>query len=399
VIRDRSIYALVAAELISRLGSQLTTLALPWFVLVTTHSPTRMGFVFAAELAPFALFGFVSGGVIDRLGPRATMLVSDAARAPIIALIPFLQLVGGLTYGVIVVLAFLHGVFSTVYFTCQRVVIPAVVGRDETEIVRANGLLEGVSNFTGFAGPGIAGLLIGVLGAANVMWLDAASYAAAFLLVLGFVRVAREVHAEGETGGIWSGLRYLWQDRLLGRACASSLVYGFVFPVVVASFPVIAFEQYDRNPRIAGWLLTAYGGGQVAGSIAALWAVGRFRLRTLAALGVLGLSLPLWALVPSTPLGGVLAALALSGFSNPFINIPFMGIITSRVPPARLAKVFQAVLTANQIAAPLGFVLAGPLFVALGLHATYAVVAALALVAAVNFVTAVAVPDVAPQTA
>jgi MFS family permease len=231
------------------------------------------------------------------------------------------------------------------------------------------------------------------------MWLDAASYAVAFLLVLVFVRVAREVHAEGETGGVWSGLAYLWQDRLLGRACASSLLYGFLFPVLVASFPVIAFEQYDRNPRIAGWLLTAYGSGQVAGSVAALWAVGRFRPRAVAAVGVLGLSLPLWALVPSTPLAGVLLALAVSGFSNPLINIPFMGIITSRVPAARLAKVFQAIFTANQIAAPLGFVLAGPLFVALGLHTTYALVAALALVAAVNFVTAVAVPDGAAQTA
>jgi MFS family permease len=137
LIRQRSIAALVTAELISRLGSQLTNLALPWFVLVTTHSPTKMGLVFAAEMAPFALFGFFSGGVVDRLGPRATMLISDAVRAPIIALVPFLHLVGGLTYGLILVLAFLHGVFSTVYFTCQRVVIPAVVGPDEQGIVRA----------------------------------------------------------------------------------------------------------------------------------------------------------------------------------------------------------------------------------------------------------------------
>jgi MFS family permease len=129
VIRDRQIAALITSELISRLGSQLTTLALPWFVLVTTGSPTRMGFVFAAELIPFAIFGFVAGGVVDRLGPRTTMMISDAARAPLVALVPFLHVVGGLTYGLILVLAFQHGLFSTVYFTCQRVVIPAVVGR------------------------------------------------------------------------------------------------------------------------------------------------------------------------------------------------------------------------------------------------------------------------------
>lgn len=55
MIRDRSIAALLAGELVSRLGSQLTYLALPWFVLVTTGSPTGMVFVFAAQLVPMAL--------------------------------------------------------------------------------------------------------------------------------------------------------------------------------------------------------------------------------------------------------------------------------------------------------------------------------------------------------
>src|SRR5690348_18105121 len=36
----------------------------------------------------FRSFGLHAGVVVDRLGPRATMLLSDLARAPVIALIP-----------------------------------------------------------------------------------------------------------------------------------------------------------------------------------------------------------------------------------------------------------------------------------------------------------------------
>ena len=54
MIRDRSLLALTTAELISQLGSSFSGLALPWFVLVTTGSATRMGIVFAVELVPFA---------------------------------------------------------------------------------------------------------------------------------------------------------------------------------------------------------------------------------------------------------------------------------------------------------------------------------------------------------
>jgi MFS family permease len=393
VIRDRSILALVSGELISRLGSQMTNLALPWFVLVTTGSATKMGVVFAVELVPFALFGVQAGAVVDRLGPRATMLISDAARVPIVALVPFLHEVGGLSYGVILVVAGLHGLFSTAYFTCQRVAIPAIVGTDERRVAQANSLVEGASNITNFAGPGIAGVLIGVLGAANVMWLDAASYLVSFIVIGAFVRVAREVHEPGEAGGLWSGLDYLRSDRLVARAATSSLIYGFLFPILVASFPVIAFQQYDENPRIAGWLLMAFGGGQVVGSLATYGFLGRIAPRKLAGFGAAGLSAPLWVLVPHTPLAGVIAALAVSGFCNPVINAPYLGMLSTRIPRALQAKVIQAIITANQTAGPIGYAVAGPLFVWLGLHTTYGIVAGLATIAALNFIGALSAKE------
>ena len=77
------------------------------------------------------IVGIPAGAVVQRLGPRTTMLISDAARVPIIGAVPLLHELGGLSFGLILVLAALSGLFSTAYFTCQRVIIPAVVGYDE----------------------------------------------------------------------------------------------------------------------------------------------------------------------------------------------------------------------------------------------------------------------------
>ena len=41
-------------------------------------------------------------------------------RAPVIALVPFLHAVGGLSFAVVLAVAFVGGLFSTAYFTCQR---------------------------------------------------------------------------------------------------------------------------------------------------------------------------------------------------------------------------------------------------------------------------------------
>ena len=153
MIRDRSILALVIGEFVSRLGSQLTNLALPWFVLVTTGSPSRMSVVFAVELAPVALLGIPAGSVLHRIGPRAALLISDGVRAPLVALVPLLHATGHLTFALLLVISAAHGLFSIGYFTAQRTILPAVVGEDEQLVARANSLVEGTTKFVRFVVP------------------------------------------------------------------------------------------------------------------------------------------------------------------------------------------------------------------------------------------------------
>ena len=314
MIRDRRILALLAAELVSSLGSQFTALALPWFVLVTTGSPTKMGLVFAVELVPMALLGIPAGSVVHRLGPRTSMLIADAARAPVVALVPFLHAVGGLTFGLILVLAALQGLFSSAYFTSQRLMLPAVVGEDQQVLAQANTLVEGTQNITQLLGPALAGVLIAFMGAANVMWLDAGSFVIAFLLVASFVRVIREAPDEGEdAGGIWAGLRYLRGDSFIARASVSTLVYGFLFRILTASFPVLAYRQYHHNPRVAGLLFSVIGAGQVVGSLLAYRLVTKLAPLRLAAAAAVFTAAPLWLLVPHVPLAVVGIALAVCG--------------------------------------------------------------------------------------
>jgi MFS family permease len=389
VIRNRPLLALTAAELISQLGSSLSALALPWFVLVTTHSTSRMGVVFAVELLPFVLFGLHAGVVVDRLGPRATMLVSDLARAPVIALVPLLHAVGGLSYALILVVAFLQGGLSTAYFTCQRAMIPAIVGTDEQLVARANTLVEGATNFTSFAGPAIAGVLIGVLGAADVMWIDAASFLVSFVLVGAFVRVVRVVHEREETGGVLAGLKYIVRDRFVGRAVLSPFLFGAAFPLVFASFPVLAFRDYHHNPRVAGLLFAAYGGGTVAGSFVTYVVLGRFKATSIAMFAAGALAAPFWLLVPHVPLAVFVVAMAIIGFGNPMTNAPYFGILTTRVPPALFPKVLQAIIVSNQVIRPAAYAAAGFLFASLGLHTIYAVAAVIATAASLNFIAAV----------
>ena len=385
MIRDRSIVALLTAEVISSLGSQMTWLALPWFVLVETGSATRMGIVYATELAPIAILGIPAGSLVQRFGARTTMLACDLVRAPLVAAVPLLHAAGSLSFGLLLVLVALMGVFSTPYFALQRLILPEVVGSDEGLIGQANSLVEGASRLTALVGPAAAGVLIAAIGATNVLWIDAATFLAAFALVLGFVARRAPTPDEKHARGIFAGVRFVAGDRLILRAATASFLFGFLFPLLFASFPVLAYERYHADPRVAGALFAAWGGGSFLGAALAYRLVSRMPLLKLAGIAAVVCALPLWLLVPDLPIWVMALVLVVSGGAIPCINAPYIALLSTRVPAALRAKVLQSLVTVNTLLGPIGFAVAGPLFVWLGIRGVYVVVAVLATLASTVF--------------
>jgi MFS family permease len=349
-----------------------------------------MGVVFAVELLPLAILGIPSGSVLDHLGARKTMLICDAARAPLMALIPVLHLAGALSFDVLLVIVAVTGVFSTPYFAAQRLVIPEVVGDDDVMVARGNALVEGATNVASFGGPAAAGILIATLGAVAVLWIDAATFVISFALI-AFLVPARYPRANSATRThVLDGLRYIRRDRPVARATASSIVFGFVFRLLFVSFPLLAFYRYDRDPRIAGWLFAIWGGGAIIGSVSAYRLVALARPMRAAAVAGMATALPLWLLVPNLGFAFIAVGVALSAAAIPTINAPYLAMLSTRVPQQLQGRVLQAIMTINSFAGPLAYLVAAPIIIGLGLTWTYAIIAAAATVAGLNFVLAAA---------
>ena len=100
-------------------------------------------------------------------------------------------------------------------------------------------------------GPALAGLLIPVMGAPNVLYVDAATYFVAFLLVAVFVP-RRQTIVDVVRPKVLAGVRFLLGDRLLGPIAAVVVAFGFFMPGLSAGLPVYAFEAFDGSARIAG---------------------------------------------------------------------------------------------------------------------------------------------------
>jgi MFS family permease len=375
ILRNRGLAALLAAEVVSRIGSQMTFVALPWFVLVTTGSPAKMGIVLACELAPVALLGIPSGTIVSRYGARLTMLGADLARVPLMVSLPVLHAAGLLSFPVLLVLVTLFGCFGASYFASQRVILPELIGNDRQIVSQANSLLEGATQTASLLGPPIAGVLIATLGAANVLYVDAATFAFSFLTVLLFVPRRKKLDEAEESGGLLAGVRFLWHDALMGPLTIVVVLLNALAQMLSASLPVLAFERYG-DAKVAGWLFAAYGLGGLIGTLAAFQLVKRMDPLVMASLAGLAFALPLWVLVADVPLAAILAAIALTAMCGPLINGPMFGVITTRTPPGLLPKVMTAIITLATVAGPLGLVLAGFLLQHEGLTVTFTIIAA-----------------------
>jgi MFS family permease len=361
-MRNATLPALLTAEAVSSTGSAMTFVALPWFVLVTSGSPTRMSVVLAAEILPMALFGIPSGSVVARLGARTTMLVSDLVRAPLVALVPLLHWTGHLTLPLLIAIVFLLGVFTAPYAASQRSIIPEVLGDDEKAVAKASGLFGGAQHLPIVIGPSIAGVLIAWLGTAPLLVVDAATFLFAFVVVLSLVRGGRPVVADDESRGVLAGVRYLARDRLLGPLTLTVIVLDGAANGISVAVPLLAFTRYDRNPHIAGWIFTAFGIGAIAGSVLVMRLLDRFAPLRLASFGIVAATLPLWIVVAPVPWPVVGLAVVLCGLFVPLINAPVMGIITTRPPAALRAKVMTAVMAASGSGGPAGRLVVGPLY-------------------------------------
>jgi MFS family permease len=337
----------------------MTFVALPWFVLATTGSTAKMGWVLAAEMLPVAIFGIPAGTVIGKLGAKRTMLISDAARGPLMLVIPILHSAGRLSFAALLGMTFAIGIFATPYITSSRLIVPEVAGEDEQAVASVNAILSGANQLTQLAGPVLAGLLIVAVSPASVLVVDACTYLFSFLVIATVVRAGKRVEAAAQQKGVFSGVKFLLGDSLLGPITIAACAINFVAQGIILGVQAIAWFRYHESGHLLGLLFAGFGAGALAGAIVAQQATQKVPLPKLAAVSIVALPLPLFLLSPTTPWPATAAIIAAFGFFIPLVQAPINGLLIMRTPAELRPKALTGFMTLALVAGPFGFIAAG----------------------------------------
>jgi predicted MFS family arabinose efflux permease len=281
--------------------------------------------------------------------------------------VPVLHWTGHLSLAALILLALSLGLLGAPYFTAQKVIVPELLGEDEETITHANGLFQGAIRMTMLLGPPIGGVLIGLMGAANVLVVDAATYVVSFVLVVLFVPRGTATPEADDSRGILAGFRFLVREPLL-RVWIPLFVAGdAAWQAFFAAVPVLTIERFGADAKIAGALFAAFGAGALSGNILSF----RFLAQRMDGLRLIAFSVPfqaapLW-LVPLDVGAPVLfVAILVSGIANGICNPSIHSIFTLRMPPSIRPKAMAAGSTLWGLGMPLGLLAAGPVLSAFG---------------------------------
>ena len=242
-------------------------------------------------------------------------------------------------------------------------------------------------------------MLIPLIGAPQLLFVDGASYAVSAAIVLALVRVGHAVPRAERRRGVLAGVRYVFADTLLGSIVTVGLVAHVGLAALFASLPALAFRGF-HDARSAGVMFTADAIGSIIGGLAALRLARRYNPLRLGTVGFSLMSAPIWLLTIATPLPLAIIVMFVFGLGGPLGVAPISALLTTRAPAEIRPKVVAGFLSITSAGTPLGAAAAGYAITAVGFRTTYGAVAAAMTLSTLLLVwcvrRAAAAPDAAP---
>ncbi len=257
---------------ISELGSQVSQLAIPWLAGASLHaSAFEFSLLGVLGFLPFILFALPAGVWVDRLRRRPILVVGDAGRAVLLALVPVLWATHTLRMWHLLAIQFAVGVLTVIFDVAYQSYLPSLVPPER--LVEGNAKLQSTAAAAGVGGPGLSGVLIGVLSAPYAVALDVASFVVSAVFVLR-IR-GRELLPERELGApkprllpeLKEGFAWVVRHRHLKWIAVSTGWSNFFSNVVFAIGLLYMQRVLHVSSFWAGAVFGGFGIGSVVGAL------------------------------------------------------------------------------------------------------------------------------------
>ncbi|HEV7919679.1 MAG TPA: MFS transporter [Thermoanaerobaculia bacterium] len=360
--RRRAFLWIWIGQLISVIGSRLSTFAVGIWVLQKTGSTTQYAFIFICMAVPALLLAPFAGALVDRWDRRKVMIAADALAAFTVLGLGMLLYLDALELWQIYVAAGLQAVATGFQIPAYMASIPLLVPKEQ--LARANGMVQTAFAAAQIVGPALAGVLVSTISLYGVLFVDFVTFVAGIiaLLVVDVPRPAAGEHEE-KAPALWQeaaeGFRFV---RERGGLLGLLTLFGFTnFLFGIVSILITPMVLSFTNAAGLGMQMSIGGCGLLLGGVLmSAWGGPKRRIH-----GVLASTVFAGLMLAMHGLRADIWFVSAMGFFF-FISLPIMNasqdsIWQTKVPAALQGRCFAIQRVLSEAAMPIGFCIAGPL--------------------------------------
>jgi MFS family permease len=254
----RKFLLLWAGLLVSIAGSQMQIWTLFWHIRELTDQPIALGGIGAARILPIIIFSLIGGALADAANRRRVMFITQSAMALLALVLGWLTLQGITQLWHIYLLTALQAVAISFDLPARQALVPNLV--PVRDLPNAFSMTSIAFQTGSIVGPALSGLVIARMGLQAVYFINAASYLAVLLALIGMGSVPQQVAQGGlrsiNLESIKEGVRFI-----LGRPIIlSTMLLDFVatfFASANTLMPIIARDILKVGALEYGWLSAA----------------------------------------------------------------------------------------------------------------------------------------------
>lgn len=380
LLKNRNCLALWSSSMLSAIGSNISYIALSYYIYEKTGSPVSVGVLMIMFTAPSVLFGIPAGDLVDRWPKKKVMIITDVFR--------------GILIFSITLTAHLEAIFALVlacymlnqlHYNGRDGLVPSLVPEDD--LAPANSFLQSSLQVAGFAGPALGGLIVAVGGVTYALYVDAATFLCSALITVLLRPKGEKLNksplSQWKTQ-VMGGFHVLKNDFVL-RALIILMAAGMVSVGMIRMLLVILSETpLNVGSGGLGTLFSSLALGSFVGSLILGKYSKGFNMLTLIVAGYFVLAVTFLVIpaeiivVPemSTAFWIAVVVLFITGLGNMAVLVGAVTTIQKRTPRERIGRVFGVAYALNGVGSIISLVVggwaaeevgAGPVFLGAGI--------------------------------
>ena len=356
LLSHRPFALLWTGSTVSGFGDTMTWVALIWIVLdLTNHSAHMVGLLVVVSTVPTIVGGLLMGAALDRFQRRGLLALINTVLGLAVLSVPIAFAFGHLSLVHVFAVGALYGFFKMANWAGVPSMLPSFIS-DPDELATANAMESISYGIADIAGPGVAGALIALVGAAWVLGADAITYGVFVVALLLLPRETLPPRAQAARGlQLGPALSFIWHEKAI---LAITIMYMFANiggGITMVFIPFYAVKVLGGGPGKFGIMMSSIALAETAGAVVLGGMKWPYPLgRSIALAQALAGSTFVIFFIVQPPLGGTIAVLILGGILFSPLTIWAQTIRMQRIPAEMRGRVFGLLRTTMQSTTPLG---------------------------------------------